>query len=72
MAERYLCSKLFMNILLVRVAIVLETLVGRVICGIKLVERNISSKWLKSRVFMYLGRFKLKSPVCIDLVCFLF
>ena len=42
--ERHLCSKLLMNMLSIRVVVVLEVLVGRVICGIKLFERSISRK----------------------------
>ena len=51
--ERHLCSKLTMNMVSVRVAVVLETLVGRVICGIKLFEKSISRKWLIPRVSVY-------------------
>ena len=43
MPKRHLCSKLLMNMLSIRVAVVLETLVGKVICGIKLFERSKSS-----------------------------
>ena len=37
----------------IRVAAVLETLVGGFICGIKLFERSLSKKWLIPRVFVY-------------------
>ena len=42
-----------MNVSSTKVAAVLETLVGRPICGIKLLERSISIKWLIPRVFAY-------------------
>ena len=56
-----------MNMLSIRVAVVLETLVGRIICGVKLFEKTISRKWLIPRVFVYLRRCKLKSTVRIFL-----
>ena len=65
MPERHLCSKLTMNMVSVRVAVVLETLVGRVICGVKLFEKSISRKWLIPRVCV----FKL---IQVKVSCFFF
>ena len=69
MAERRLCSKLLMNMLSVSVAVVLEILTGRNICGIKLFERSISRKWSIPRLCVYISRFKSKFPVRIVLFC---
>ena len=52
-----------MNMLSIRVAVVLEILVGGIICGINLYQKSISRTW-------YLSRFKLKSPFRIVLFLF--
>ena len=51
----------------VRVAVVSETLFGRIICVIKLFEKSVSRKRLIPRIFVYLSRFKVKCQIKIFL-----
>ena len=55
------------NMLSVRVAVVSETLFGRIICIIKLLEKSVSRKRLIPRIFVYLSRFKLECQIKIFL-----